>query len=126
MVQNLGPSASSVAILIVDDHPLILEGMCRLLEEAGFAVVGQAASAREAVEKVRLLRPGVVILDVRLPDQDGLWALRQIKSQDGSVAVIMISAYEDPEYLWNAAVAGAAGYFLKGAAARICSLSWSG
>ncbi len=106
-------------ILIVDDHALMREGIRSMVESAGdLEVVGEAADGAEAVDRVRELLPDLVLMDVRMPKMDGLEATRVIKSENAKVAILMVTTYEDPDYLLRAVKAGAAGYLLKDTARR--------
>ncbi|QYJ15670.1 Transcriptional regulatory protein LiaR [Rubrobacter xylanophilus DSM 9941] len=101
-------------LIIADDHDLIRAGFRLVLEqEPDFAVVGEASSGREAIELCRALRPDVVVMDVAMPGMDGLEATRQIKEEHPEVAVLVVTAHENPEYMLEALKAGAAGYVLK-------------
>jgi DNA-binding NarL/FixJ family response regulator len=106
-------------ILIADDHELVRDGFKRMLGyEAGLEVVGEASNGREAVELCRRLDPDLVLMDVRMPEMDGLEATRTIKAEQPSVSVLVITTYENPDYLLEAIKAGAAGYILKDAPNR--------
>ena len=108
--------APPARILVADDHELVREGFQRALSrEPGLEVVGEAANGREAVELCRRLKPDLVLMDVRMPEMDGLEATRAIKAQQPEVSVLVVSTYENPDYLLEAIRAGAAGYVLKGA-----------
>jgi DNA-binding NarL/FixJ family response regulator len=106
-------------ILIADDHELVRDGFKRMLGyQAGLEVVGEASNGREAVELCRRLDPDLVLMDVRMPEMDGLEATRTIKAEQPSVSVLVITTYENPDYLLEAIKAGAAGYILKDAPNR--------
>lgn len=103
-----------VRVLIADDHALVREGMrAMLVREPGLEVVGEAENGREALELCRELRPNLVLMDVRMPEMDGMTATRAIKEESPSVSVLIITTHESPEYLMDAIRAGAAGYVLK-------------
>jgi DNA-binding NarL/FixJ family response regulator len=103
-------------VLIVDDHDLIRESTHLLLEgEPDLEVVGEAVNGRHALELCRQLRPDLVLMDVRMPEMDGLTATRAIKEEMPAISVLMVSAYESEDYRREAASAGAAGYILKDA-----------
>ena len=108
----------TIRVLIVDDHSVVREGLRAILERAGFHVVGEAANGREAVEKCRALRPDVVLLDIRMPGEDGLHALGRIKEQMPQIRVIILTTYTNPGYLARAIVAGATGYLTKEASSE--------
>ena len=78
-------------VLIVDDHPDFRASARALLEAEGFAVVGEAASGREAISEVERVRPQVVLLDIQLPDLDGFWVAERLAAVPGSPAVVLIS-----------------------------------
>jgi DNA-binding NarL/FixJ family response regulator len=106
-------------ILIADDHDLIREGFQRMLgREANLELVGEASIGREAVELCRRLRPDLVLMDVRMPEMDGLEATRLIKAEQPTVSVLVVTTYENEDYLLEALKAGAAGFVLKDARKR--------
>ena len=103
-------------LLIVDDHDLIRESTQLMLEgEPDLEVVGEAANGHHALELCRQLRPDLVLMDVRMPEMDGLTATREIKKEMPTISVLLVSAYESEDYRREAASAGAAGYILKDA-----------
>jgi len=106
-------------ILIADDHELVRDGIKHMLGyEEDLEVVGDASNGREVVELCRRLKPNLVLMDVRMPEMDGLEATRAIKAEQPEVSVLVISTYRNPHYLLEAIVAGAAGYVLKDAPNR--------
>jgi two-component system, NarL family, response regulator DevR len=101
-------------ILLVDDHEVVRLGLKSLLERhPQFQVVGEAGSAREAIEKVAALKPEVVIMDIRLPGTSGIEACEEIVKKSPSTKVIMLTSYAEDEMLFSAIRAGASGYILK-------------
>ena len=100
-------------ILIVDDHPLTRDALAGLLAQNGFDVVGQAGSGAEAISTAGELRPDLVLLDLSMPDMDGLTALPQIRDASPETEVVVLTASEDEGNLLGAIRAGAAGYLLK-------------
>jgi DNA-binding NarL/FixJ family response regulator len=103
-------------ILIADDHALVREGLRTMLSgEDGIRVVAEANDGREALSVCRNLRPDLVLMDVRMPVMDGLEATRRIKQEMPQVSVVMVTMHENPDYLFEAIKAGAAGYVLKDA-----------
>jgi DNA-binding NarL/FixJ family response regulator len=106
---------STIRVIIADDHGVVRAGLRGLLTAAGLEVVGEAGTGREALALARELHPDVVLLDVRMPEMDGLQALTAIKSELPDVSVVMLTVYASTEYLSRAIAAGAAGYLLKDA-----------
>lgn len=103
-----------ITVLLVDDHEIVRLGVRALLgREAGIDIVGEAASAQEAVEQAARLRPAVVLMDVRLPDRSGVDACREIRSADPAIRVVMLTSHADEEAVFNSIMAGASGYVLK-------------
>jgi DNA-binding NarL/FixJ family response regulator len=103
-----------VKILLVDDHEIVRRGIRGLLEGyEDLTVVGEAASAEDAVRRVGFDSPDLVIMDVRLPDGSGVEACRDIRSGFPDVKVLMLTSYADEEALMSAILAGASGYLLK-------------
>jgi len=103
-------------IAIVDDHALAREGLRDMLaDEPDMEVVGEAANGREALKLCRRLRPDLVLMDVRMPEMDGLAATREVKREHPGTSVLMVTMHENPDYLYEAIKAGAAGYVLKDA-----------
>jgi DNA-binding NarL/FixJ family response regulator len=103
-----------LAVVIADDHPLILQGIRRALEAAEeIEVVGEAQSGPEVVPLVRQTSPDVVLLDMRMPQLDGLGCLDRLREQCPGVKVVMLSMFSEPEYVERALRRGAAGYIVK-------------
>ncbi|MEJ5239740.1 MAG: response regulator transcription factor [Anaerolineales bacterium] len=101
-------------VLIVDDHEVVRVGLKALLERrTDFMVVGEAGTAREAVEKALALRPDIVLMDIRLPGASGIEACEQIVNQLPETRVVMLTSYAEDEMLFSAIRAGASGYVLK-------------
>lgn len=101
-------------ILLVDDHLLFRKGLARLLDaQPDFEVVGEAADGLEAIEKVRLLRPDVVLMDIVMPSCDGLEAMHRIKTHTARVQVVVLTVSADDDDLTEAVRYGADGYLLK-------------
>ncbi len=100
-------------VLIVDDHPLTRDALEALLEQHGFAVVGQAGDGADAVEQARALHPDIVLLDLSMPDMDGLEALPRVRAAAPGAEVVVLTASGTEENLHRAIQAGAAGYLLK-------------
>jgi DNA-binding NarL/FixJ family response regulator len=101
-------------ILLVDDHEVVRLGLKSLLERhPQFEVVGEASSAREALEQVAALKPEVVLMDIRLPGTSGIEACEEIVNKYPGTRVIMLTSYAEDEMLFSAIRAGASGYILK-------------
>jgi DNA-binding NarL/FixJ family response regulator len=104
-----------ITVFLLDDHEIVRRGIAQLLESADdITVVGEAATAGQALARIPALRPDVAILDVRLPDGDGVSVCREIRSVvSPPPACLMLTSYSDDEALFGAIMAGAAGYLLK-------------
>ena len=104
---------SPITVLVVDDHEVVRRGFMRLLEtEPGFDVVGEAGDGTSAIRMVRELAPDVVLMDIRMPELDGIAATRQI-TQASDTRVVVLTTFDLDEYVYDALVAGAAGFLLK-------------
>ncbi|MEW6439810.1 MAG: response regulator transcription factor [bacterium] len=99
--------------LLVDDHPLFLDGLKNLMTLRGVEVVGTAHDGMEALEKAQRLRPEIILMDVRMPNLDGLAATRLIKAELPEVRIVMLTMSEEDEDLFEAIKCGACGYLLK-------------
>jgi DNA-binding NarL/FixJ family response regulator len=105
--------SSSITAFLMDDHEVVRQGVRALLESSGdIVVVGEAATASEATARIPALRPDVAILDVRVPDGNGIEVCREVRSRVGTKC-LMLTSYSDDEALFEAIMAGAAGYVLK-------------
>src|SRR5216110_1900692 len=103
-----------IGVFLLDDHEIVRRGVRELLEaEPDIEVVGEAGTAASALARIPALRPDVAVLDVRLPDGDGVSVCRDIRSSRPEVACLMLTSYGDDEALFDAIMAGAAGYVLK-------------
>ena len=106
-------------LVLADDHHLLRRGFRSLLSgEPGLEVVGEASTGLEAIELCRRLVPDLILMDVRMPEMDGITATRQIKRDQPDVSVLMVTMHENPDYVLEALDAGAAGYVLKDAPAK--------
>jgi DNA-binding NarL/FixJ family response regulator len=105
----------AITVFLLDDHEVVRVGLRQLLEsEPGIEVVGEAGTAAQAVARVPALRPDVAVLDVRLPDGDGVTVCRDVRSAtDPPPACLMLTSFSDDEALFEAIMAGASGYLLK-------------
>ena len=109
-----GRPGAPIRIFILDDHELVRRGLRDLLDaEPDIDVVGEAATAGEALRRIPALRPTVAILDARLPDGSGIDVCREMRSRDPDLACLILTSYDDDEALFSAIMAGAAGYVLK-------------
>ncbi len=107
-------TAGQIGVFLLDDHEIVRRGVHDLLEsEPGIIVVGEAGTAAAALARIPALKPDVAILDVRLPDGDGVTVCREIRSRMPRVACLMLTSFGDDEALFDAIMAGAAGYVLK-------------
>lgn len=103
-----------ISVLLVEDQALVRSGLRALLDkEADIRIVGEATDGEEAIRMVRELQPDLVLMDIKLPKVDGIEATRQIKAGNGEIEVLVLSAYEDDESVFQAIQAGASGYVLK-------------
>jgi DNA-binding NarL/FixJ family response regulator len=106
--------ADRARLVIADDHELVRAGLRMMLTgQRGLEVVGEAANGREALTLCRRLQPDLALIDVRMPEQDGLATCRAIKQECPATSVILVTMHENPEYLLEALKVGAAGYVLK-------------
>ena len=104
----------TIKVFLLDDHEIVRRGLRELLEAAGdMEVVAEAGTAEEALRRVPATSPDVAVLDVRLPDGDGVQVCREIRSKMPQVQCLMLTSYADDEALFDAIMAGASGYVLK-------------
>jgi len=105
---------STIKLLIADDHAVVREGTRQILErEADIDVVAEAADGEEAVRMADKSSPDVIIMDIAMPKMDGIEATKQIKSLHPNIAILILTAYDDDQFVFNLIEAGAAGYLLK-------------
>lgn len=103
-----------IKVFLLDDHEIVRRGLRELLEATGdMEVVGEASTAEEALRRVPAVQPDVAVLDVRLPDGDGVEVCRDLRSRDPELKVLMLTSYADDEALFDSIMAGASGYVLK-------------
>lgn len=112
-----GGGSEPVRVFIADDHPVVREGLRTILQQLDVAVIGEAGSGVQAVQEVVATRPDVVLMDIRMPDMDGLTAAQVIREAAPDVAVIILTSFPEKEYLRRALEAGASGFLLKGISA---------
>jgi two-component system, NarL family, response regulator DevR len=107
-------NARQITVFLLDDHEVVRRGVKDLLEAEGdIVVVGEGSTAAEAMARVPALRPDVAVLDVRLPDGDGVTVCRDLRSKLPDLGCLMLTSFADDDALYNAILAGAAGYVLK-------------
>ncbi|WP_328680899.1 response regulator transcription factor [Streptomyces sp. NBC_01261] len=109
----------TIRVLIADDQMMVREGFSVLLGAMpDIEVVGEAVNGRDAVERVRELAPDVVLMDIRMPEMNGIEATREIVAADGAAKVLVLTTFDLDEYVYQALRAGASGFLLKDASAR--------
>ncbi len=104
----------SIRMLIADDHEVIRTGLASLLAGSDIEIVAEAANGKEAVEKAEEVKPDVILLDIRMPDGDGLATLEKLRAKVPESRVVMLSTYDNPTYIARAVALGASDYVLKG------------
>lgn len=105
-----------ISVLIVDDHSLVRQGLKQLIElEEDINVIALAGDGEEAILKAQQLRPDIILLDINMPNINGIQTLRRLKDMDSTIKVIMLTFHEDREYLFETINLGANGYVLKDA-----------
>jgi DNA-binding NarL/FixJ family response regulator len=109
-----GTATGQIAVFLLDDHEVVRRGVRDMLEaEPDITVVGEAGTASSALARIPALRPDVAVLDIRLPDGDGVTVCREIRSRMPEVACLMLTSFSDDDALFDAIMAGAAGFVLK-------------
>lgn len=109
-----GRAMSDIRVLIVDDHPITCKGIRDLLEPSvGISVAGEAHSGAEALQMIEAIKPDVVLLDMRLPDMDGVEVIRKAYKDGSSAKILGLSSYNDREFISQLLTYGASGYLLK-------------
>ena len=110
----MGDRTTSIGVLIVDDHPVVRLGLRTMLEsEENISVTGVAASAREALNEVQRMKPDVVLMDMRMPEMEGPEAIVELRRIQPDLRILVLTNYEEDEYVVRAMQAGAMGYLLK-------------
>jgi DNA-binding NarL/FixJ family response regulator len=105
---------TNITVFLLDDHEIVRRGVRDLINaEAGITVIGEAATATSALARIPALKPDVAVLDIRLPDGDGVTVCREIRSKMPQLACLMLTSFSDDDALFDAIMAGAAGYVLK-------------
>lgn len=116
MIRAVTEAGDDIRVLLADDHPVVRGGLAALLESLpGVTVVGQAGTGRAAVRETALNHPDVVIMDLRMPDLDGVEATRQIVQGHPGTAVLVLTMFDEDSMVADALQAGARGYLVKGA-----------
>jgi DNA-binding NarL/FixJ family response regulator len=105
-------------VFVIDDHPVVREGFRSMLTDEGIEIVGEAATGAEAVERITTVGVDMILLDLKLPDIEGLALLRRLKNIVPASPVLVITMHDDPSLVRRAVEAGAAGYALKGIGRR--------
>ncbi|HAW09570.1 MAG: response regulator transcription factor [Candidatus Dormibacteria bacterium] len=105
-----------IRVLVADDHPVVLHGLCTMLEvEDDIRVVARATDGLEAVARARETHPDIILMDVQMPNVDGIEAIRRIRADDPEAKVIVLTTYRNEDYIFPSLQAGARGYLLKDA-----------
>src|SRR5271154_641247 len=108
------PSGKAIRIVIADDHIAVREGLNAIIsQEPDMTVVGEASTGRAAIEVCRKCRPDVALLDLRMPEMDGLQAIEEIRREDASARIVVLTAFETDNEVARAVKAGAKGYMLR-------------
>lgn len=104
----------SIKVLICDDHHVIRTGLTSLFQGSDVEIVGEAENGKESLKKAASLKPDVILLDIRMPDGDGLSMLEKLRAKVPESKVVMLSTYDNPTYIARAVALGATDYVLKG------------
>jgi DNA-binding NarL/FixJ family response regulator len=114
MTAQTPANAVTIRVFLMDDHEVVRRGVAALLSaEDDIEVIGEAGTAAEALARIPAVRPDVAVLDVRLPDGDGVSVCRELRSQLPELACLMLTSFDDDDALFEAVMAGASGYVLK-------------
>ncbi len=108
----------SIRLLVADDHPMVRAGIKKMIEGKDIKIIAECADGVEAVTQTLKRKPDVVLMDIRMPERDGLNALGRIKIEDPEMPVIIYSGFDNPMYIARAVALGANGYLLKGGSAK--------
>jgi len=103
----------SIRVLVADDHEVVRTGLARMLDGSDIVIVAEAENGEQAVEQTMQHNPDVVLMDIRMPEGDGLVALEKIRASKPDVRIVMLSTYDNPTYVARSAALGAADYVLK-------------
>ena len=104
----------SIRLLVADDHQVIRTGLASLLAGTEIEIVAEAANGKECIEQAEKVNPDVILLDIRMPDGDGLSTLEKLRAKIPDAVVVMLSTYDNPTYIARAVALGASDYVLKG------------
>jgi DNA-binding NarL/FixJ family response regulator len=104
----------SISVLVADDHDVVRSGLASLLKGSDIKIVAEASDGKTAVEQTIKHKPDVLLMDIRMPETDGLWALEKIRAKSPATRVVMLSTYDNPTYVARSVALGAADYVLKG------------
>ena len=104
----------TVRVVVVDDHPIVRSGLATLFVDTGIEIVGEAGNGAQAVEATLQHQPDVVLLDIRMPETDGIEALQKLREECPQTRVVILSTYDNPTYVARAVALGACDYVLKG------------
>jgi DNA-binding NarL/FixJ family response regulator len=114
MSDETGARAKPLRVMLVDDHEIIRSGLRSIIQQGGdLRVVAEAGTVADAVSEAARVRPDVIVMDVRLPDGNGIEATREIRARDEAINVLMLTTFADDDALFAAIMAGAKGYVLK-------------
>jgi len=103
-----------IKVLVADDHTIVRKGLCALLsEESDIEVVGEAENGRDAIKKAEQLKPDVVLMDITMPELNGMDATRQLKKRFPAIKILILSMHANDEYIFETLRAGASGYLIK-------------
>ncbi len=104
----------AIRIVIADDHPVVRQGLATVLsQEEDMEVVGQAANGLEAVNQARTLHPNIILMDLQMPEMDGVEAIQKIKMETSDIGIIILTTFDSDDYIFRGIEAGARGYLLK-------------
>jgi len=106
----------SIRVLVADDHEVIRTGLVSLFSGSDLEIVAEASNGQEAVKLAQKVKPDVILLDIRMPDSDGLEALEKIRAKSPDSRIVMLSTYDNPTYIARAVALGANDFVLKGSA----------
>ncbi len=104
----------SIKLLVADDHEVIRKGLASLLAGSNIEIVAEAATGKETIKLAQQHKPDVILLDIRMPDGDGLATLEKLRAKVSDICVVMLSTYDNPTYIARAVALGACDYVLKG------------